>query len=158
MLSFIALFVVTNYALIRKDIVSVFVSEELRTILHGPIPLSDPFKLLANIGAIALIVGVGILWANRSRSEDEQGSKATFHDWFLIGLIMSVGLTGLGAEIIRLLGIPSFAYFVYFIHLVSVFMLFLYMPYTKFAHMVYRLVAMSFERFRESSFVRPAVK
>jgi quinone-modifying oxidoreductase subunit QmoC len=158
MLSFIALFVVTNYALIRKDIVSVFVSEELRAILHGPIPLSDPFKLLANIGAIALIVGVGILWANRSRSEDEQGSKATFHDWFLIGLIMSVGLTGLGAEIIRLLGIPSFAYFVYFIHLVSVFMLFLYMPYTKFAHMVYRLVAMSFERFRESSFVRPAVK
>jgi quinone-modifying oxidoreductase subunit QmoC len=157
LLSFIALFVVTNYGLLRKDIVSLFVSEEMRAVLHGPIPLADPFKLLANIGAIALIVGIGILWVNRSKSEDEKGAKATFYDWFLIGLIMTVGVTGLGAELIRLLAIPSFAYFVYFIHLVSVFMLFLYMPYTKFAHMVYRLVAMAFENYRESSFVKPAV-
>lgn len=157
MLSFVALFVVTNYGLLRKDIVSLFVSEEMRAILHGPIPLSDPFKLLANVGAIALIVGVGILWANRSKSEAEQGARATFHDWFLIGLIMSVGISGLGAELIRLLGVPSFAYFVYFIHLVSVFMLFLYMPYTKFAHMIYRTVAMAFEKYRDSNFVNPAV-
>jgi len=157
LLSFVALFVVTNYALIRKDIVSLFVSEELRTILHGPLALSDPFKMLGNIGAIALIVGVGILWANRSKSEDEQGASATFYDWFLIGLIMSVGLSGLGAEVMRLLGVPSFAYFVYFIHLVSVFMLFLYMPYTKFAHMVYRTVAMAFEKYRESNFAKPAI-
>jgi quinone-modifying oxidoreductase subunit QmoC len=158
MLSFVALFVVTNYGLLRKDIISLFVSEETRAILHGPIPLSDPFKVLANIGAIALIVGIGILWANRSRSEDLQGAQATFYDWFLIGLIMTVGISGLGAELLRLLGIPSFAYFIYFIHLVSIFMLFLYMPYTKFAHMVYRTVAMAFERYRESGFVKPAVE
>ena len=157
LLSFVALFVVTNYGLIRKDIVSLFVSEEMRAILHGPIPLADPFKLLANVGAIALIVGIGILWANRSKSEDEQGAKATFYDWFLIGLIMTVGVSGLGSELIRLLGVPSLAYFVYFVHLVSIFMLFLYMPYTKFAHMTYRLVAMSFEKYRDSSFVKPAV-
>lgn len=156
LLSFIALFIVTNYALLRKDIVSLFVNEELRAVLHGPIPLSDPFKILANIGAIALIVGVGILWANRSMSEEEQGTTPTFYDWFLIGEIMAVGITGLGAELVRLLGIPSFAYFLYFLHLVSVFMLFLYMPYTKFAHMIYRTVAMAFERYRESSFVKPA--
>jgi quinone-modifying oxidoreductase subunit QmoC len=157
MLSFVALFVVTNYGLLRKDIISLFVSEEMRAILHGPIPLSDPFKVLANIGAIALIVGIGILWLNRSRSEDQQGSQATFYDWFLIGVIMTVGVSGLGAELLRLLGVPSFAYFIYFIHLVSIFMLFLYMPYTKFAHMVYRIVAMAFERYRESGFVKPVV-
>lgn len=158
LLSFIALFVVTNYAFLRKDVFSLFVSEEMRLILHGPLPLSDPFKLLANIGAIALIVGVGILWANRSRSEEEQGTVPTFYDWFLIGEIMAVGITGLGAELVRLLGIPSFAYFLYFLHLVSVFMLFLYMPYTKFAHMIYRTVAMTFEKYRESGFVKTAAE
>lgn len=154
LLSFIALFVVTNYGFIRKDIVAAILNDPA---LHGPIPLYDPFKLLANIGAIALIVGVGILWANRSQAEEEQGTTATFYDWFLIGEIMAVGITGLGAELIRLLGIPSFAYFLYFLHLVSVFMLFLYMPYTKFAHMVYRTVAMAFERYRQSAFVNPVV-
>lgn len=155
-LAFIALLFVTGYSFISKDVISLFVSEELRTSLHGPIPMANPVKLLANIGAIALIIGVGILWANRSRVEDEQGTTPTFYDWFLIGEIMAVGITGLGAEVIRLLGIPSFAYFLYFLHLVSVFMLFLYMPYTKFAHMVYRTVAMAFEKYRESPFVNPA--
>ena len=45
-------------------------------------------------------------------------------------------------------------------------MLFLYMPYTKFAHIVYRTIALAFERYRESSFavkdsltaIFPAVK
>lgn len=154
LLSFIALFVVTNYGFIRKDIVAAILNDPT---LHGPIPLYDPFKLLANIGAIALIVGVGILWANRSQAEEEQGTTATFYDWFLIGEIMVVGVTGLGAELVRLLGIPAFAYFLYFLHLVSVFMLFLYMPYTKFAHMVYRTVAMAFEKYRQSAFVNPVV-
>ncbi|MBU0673613.1 MAG: quinone-interacting membrane-bound oxidoreductase complex subunit QmoC [Proteobacteria bacterium] len=147
-LAFIGLFIVTNYAFIVKDIIGYFVEG-----LHGPIAMGNPIKILANISAIAMIVGVGILWANRSNTEESQGSSPTFYDWFLIGVIMAVGITGLGAELIRLLGIPSFAYFFYYMHLVSIFMLFFYMPYTKFAHMVYRTVAMAFERYRESGFV-----
>jgi len=147
-----ALFAVTNYGFVRKDIIGIF-----NPAMHGPIPLYDPFKILANVAAIALIIGIGIIWANRSRMEDEQGVSRTFYDWFLIGEIMTVGVTGFGAEIVRLLGLPSLAYFLYFIHLVSVFMLFFYMPYTKFAHMAYRTFAMAFERFRESSFVKRSV-
>jgi hypothetical protein len=41
-----------------------------------------------------------------------------------------------------------------FMHLVSVMRLFLYMPYTKFAHIVYRIMAMCFEKFRESGFAQ----
>ena len=146
-LSFIGLFVVTNYALIRKDIIGSFVEG-----LHGPLSQADPFKILANVSAIALIVGVGILWANRSKMEEEQNITPTFYDWFLIGEIMAVGVTGLTAEMTRLIGIPVLAYLFYYLHLVSIFMLFLYMPYTKFAHMVYRTFAMAFEKYRESSF------
>lgn len=149
LLSFIGLFIVTNYAFIRKDIVGMFVDG-----LHGPLALTDPFKILANVSAIAFIVGIGILWTNRSRTEEENNASPTFYDWFLIGEIMAVGVTGFCAELTRLLGIPVLAYLFYYLHLVSVFMLFLYMPYTKFAHMVYRTVAMAFEKYRESGFAQ----
>lgn len=154
LLSFIGLFAVTTYSFMRKDVISLFVSKELAHVLHGPIPLSDPFKILANISAIALIVGVGILWSNRLRMQDEQKVAATFFDWFLIVEIMAVGVTGLMAELSRLIDVAPLAYLFYYMHLVSVLMLFIYMPYTKFAHLVYRTVAMAFERYRESGFVK----
>ena len=147
--AFIGLFIVTAYSMIRKDVIGTFVEG-----LHAPLSLADPFKLLANISGIALVVGIGILWMNRSRMEEENNATPTFYDWFLIGEIMTVGVTGMGAEITRLLGIPVLAYLFYFLHLVAVFMLFLYMPYTKFAHMVYRTFAMAFEKYRESSFAK----
>ena len=102
---------------------------------------------------VALIVGVGILWSNRSRMEEEQGVTPTFYDWFLIWEIMAVGVTGLLAELSRLVGVAVPAYLFYYLHLVAVMMLFLYMPYTKFAHMVYRTVGMAFEKYRESGFI-----
>lgn len=153
LLSFIGLFIVTTYGMIRKDIIGMFVEG-----LHGPLPLYDPFKILANVSAIAFIIGIGILWANRTRMEEENNTTPTFYDWFLIGKIMAVGVTGLCAELTRLLGIPVLAYMFYFLHLVSVFMLFLYMPYTKFAHMVYRTFAMAFEKYRESSFAKSTME
>lgn len=58
------------------------------------------------------------------------------------------GVTGLGAELLRWMNFPALGYMVYFMHLVSVMMLFIYMPYTKFAHIVYRITAMCFEKFR----------
>ena len=148
-LSFVGLFIVINYAFVRKDIVGMFVEG-----MHGPLSLVDPFKVLANISAVALIIGIGILWANRARMEEEQNSSPTFYDWFLIGEIMAVGVTGLAAELTRLVGIPVLAYLFYYLHLVSVFMLFIYMPYTKFAHLAYRTFAMAFEKYRESTFVK----
>lgn len=74
------------------------------------------------------------------------------HDWFLIWEITAAGVTGLGAELLRWAGVPTIGYIVYFLHLVSVMMLFLYMPYTKFAHLAYRTMAMCFEKCRVSGF------
>ena len=148
-LAFIGLFIVTNYGFVRKDIFGMF-----NPALHGPLSLMDPFKILANISAVAMIVGIFILWSNRKKDEAATGATATFYDWFLICEIAAVGITGIAAEITRLAGMVVPAYLSYYLHLVSVFMLFLYMPYTKFAHMVYRTFAMAFEKYRESNFVK----
>ncbi len=149
LLAFLALFFVTVYSAVSQDLLGIFIPS-----LHGPMSLMNPVKILANVAAIALIVGIGILWGNRSRAEQEGQASHTFYDWFLIWMIMGVGVTGLLAEIFRLIGVVSLGYLIYYLHLISVMMLFLYMPYTKFAHLVYRTFAMAFERYRESAYVK----
>ncbi|PIE57974.1 MAG: heterodisulfide reductase [Desulfobulbus propionicus] len=149
LLSFCGLFIVTIYSAFTQDVIGIFIPS-----MHGPISMWNPFKVLANVSAVALLVGIGILWMNRTKMEAEGKASNTFYDWFLIWIIASVGATGLGAEVLRLTGIPSLGYVVYYLHLVSIMMLFLYLPYTKFAHIVYRTFAMAFERYRESAYVK----
>ncbi|MBE0583781.1 MAG: quinone-interacting membrane-bound oxidoreductase complex subunit QmoC [Desulfofustis sp.] len=153
MLAFIGLFIVTCWSLLKNDVLGLIWPS-----LHGPLPLYDPFKILANVSAIALLFGIYVLWSNRSKAESEGASSKTFYDWFLIWMIMAVGVTGFGAQIIRWINIPSLGYFVYFLHLVSVMMLFLYLPYTKFAHIAFRTTAMAFERYRSSAFGKPIIE
>lgn len=149
MLAFIGLAIVTAYSAFKQDVLGIWIPS-----LHGPLSLIDPFKILANVSAIAMVIGIGILWGDRAASEEKSGAKPTYYDWFLIYEIMAVAVTGIGAELCRLLGIPALAYFMYYLHLVAVLALFLYMPYTKFAHLVYRTVAMAFERYSQSGFVK----
>ncbi|SDP26038.1 quinone-interacting membrane-bound oxidoreductase complex subunit QmoC [Desulforhopalus singaporensis] len=149
MLSFIGLFIVTLWSLLKQDVLGLIWPS-----LHGPLPLMDPFKLLANVSAIALLFGIVVLWNNRKKAEAELDTQATFYDWFLIWEITAVGVTGLGAELLRWGGMPTLGYIIYFLHLVSVMMLFLYLPYTKLAHLVYRTTAYAFEKYRESQFVK----
>lgn len=149
MYAFIGLAMVTAYSAFKQDVLGAFIPS-----MHGPLSLIDPFKVLANVSAIAMIIGVGILWGNRAAAEEKSGVTPTYYDWFLLYEIMAVGVTGISAELTRLIGIPPLAYAIYYLHLVAVLMLFLYMPYTKFAHLVYRTFAMAFERYRKSSFVK----
>jgi quinone-modifying oxidoreductase subunit QmoC len=151
MWAFIGLFFVTGYSFFTQDMLGQFIEG-----MHGPMSMLNPVKMLANVAAVAMIFGAAILWGNRTRMEEDGKAVSTFYDWFLIWMIMAVGTTGLGSELMRLVGLPKIGYLVYYLHLVSVMMLFLYMPYTKFAHLVYRTCALTFERYRESAYVKNA--
>lgn len=148
LLAFIGLLIVTTYGFIRKDMIGI-----INPAMHGPIPLWDPIKILANVSALAMIYGIFILWGKRANDERTSGVNGTFYDWFLIYEIAVVGVSGLLAELSRLSGIGIIAYLSYYVHLVAIMMLFMYMPYTKFAHIVYRTFAMAFERYRVSNYV-----
>lgn len=149
MLAFIGLFIVTSWSLLKNDVLGL-----VWPALHGPMLLVDPFKILANVSAIALLFGIAVLWSNRKKAEQELGTQVTFYDWFLIWEITAVGVTGLSAELLRWAGAPTVGYLVYFLHLVSIMMLFLYLPYTKFAHLIYRTAAYTFEKYRDSAFAQ----
>ena len=126
-LGFIGAFILTCWSAFRQDLLGLIWPS-----FHGPIPLTDPFKIFANISAIALLYGIWVLWRNRLELEKKGKANRTFYDWFLIWEITVVGVTGLGAELLRWMNLPTVGYIVYFMHLVSIMMLFIYMPYTKF--------------------------
>ena len=66
---------------------------------------------------------------------------STYFDWFFLLTLVGVALTGILSEIMRLAQFALLMYSVYFVHLLLIFALFLYAPYSKFAHLAYRTVA-----------------
>ncbi|SHJ11934.1 quinone-interacting membrane-bound oxidoreductase complex subunit QmoC [Halodesulfovibrio aestuarii] len=114
-------------------------------ILHTPLHLLNPVKLVANLGAIALIVGMAIL-TNTRRGKDPEKTKSNYYDWYLLNVIWAVALTGVLSELFRLAAIPQIAYSVYYVHLVAVWMLFAYLPWSKLGHVVYRTIALTYVR------------
>jgi len=110
-----------------------------------PLSLINPVKMLANIGGIVLIVG--LVYMTRARlNADPKNVTNSYYDWYLIGVIWVVVVTGFLAQIFRLADAAPLAYSVYYLHLISVFMLFAYLPWSKLAHLVYRTVALAYAR------------
>ncbi|PIE70513.1 MAG: heterodisulfide reductase [Deltaproteobacteria bacterium] len=133
--SFIALFVVTNIFFV---VLYVFH-------LPGPYSQLNPVKWLANIGGVALVIGSLLMIKNRLGKGDDQPS--TYKDWYILGIVLGLGVTGLMAEMTRLAGSAFLAYFTYYLHLILIFNLFAFLPFSKMAHLVYRFVAMVYEEY-----------
>ena len=140
--AFLALMVVTGLIAVAHWGGKVIPAIDL---LHTPLNLLNPVKILANLGAIALIVGMAIL-TNTRRGKDPEKTKSNYYDWYLLNVIWVVALTGVLAELFRLAAIPQIAYSVYYVHLVAVWMLFAYLPWSKLGHIVYRTIALTYVR------------
>jgi quinone-modifying oxidoreductase subunit QmoC len=112
-----------------------------------PLPLLHPYKLLGNISAVALVVGAGILVVTRLKDPDRAGSSTAF-DSFFTTVVALVIATGVVVELVRLVAAstPALAVGLYVLHLGVVTTLFLTFPYSKFAHMLYRTLAMVHEQ------------
>lgn len=132
--SFIALFIVTSVFFIALYILG----------QPGPYSQLNPVKWLANIAGVALIIGGFLLIKKRLDKTDQ---VSVYKDWYLLGLVLALGLTGLGTEITRLAGWAGVSYTIYFLHLMFVFCLFAYTPFSKLAHLVYRTVAMTYDAY-----------
>jgi quinone-modifying oxidoreductase subunit QmoC len=146
---FIALFIVTVWAVFDLYLMPLLGIDSLY-----PFDLLHPMKILANVGGILLIVGAGRAILTRRNAPDDGYHQSTSFDWIFVWLLFLVGVTGFVVEIFRFVaegsaGAEAYAssyafpaYSIYFVHLVLVFGLLVYLPYSKFAHMWYRLVAM----------------
>jgi len=115
-----------------------------------PWPLWHPVKILGNVSGAAVLIACGVFLYRRLKDKEKAG-KSTYSDWLFLWILALTTLTGFLSEILRLADIPPLAYWVYFIHLVFIFGLLVYIPYSKFAHLVYRFVAMLYSSSRASS-------
>jgi quinone-modifying oxidoreductase subunit QmoC len=128
---FIGLFIVTNCFFFAEWILHI----------EGPYSQLNPVKWLGNAAGIALVIGAVLLIKSRLNDTD---SKASYADWYLLGLALALGLTGMLTQMTRLAGMETATYAIYFVHLVAIWCLFAYTPFTKLAHLVYRTTAMAY--------------
>ena len=112
--------------------------------IHGPYSQLHPIKILANVSGIALIIGAALLMKQRMDKTDE---VSTYKDWYLLWLVLGLGVTGMLAELTRLADAAFLTYLIYFIHLMMVFHLIAFLPFSKLAHLVYRTVAMAYNEY-----------
>jgi quinone-modifying oxidoreductase subunit QmoC len=113
-----------------------------------PVPISHWVKWLGNLSAIALVLGGALLLVNRLSSGDKLVGATTAFDRFFLWLVLAVIGSGVLTEVLRFTpgtG-PMLALSIYIIHLGVVLCLFLTLPYSKFAHFVYRTLAITHQK------------
>ena len=110
-----------------------------------PLPFWHPFKIVGNVAAIFLMVGGFWLLINRLRVDSPAGTSSAYDNFFL-AVVLTVVVTGVLTEAARYWFSPDLAVWIYIVHLASIMCLFGTFPYCKFAHILYRTLAMVHER------------
>jgi quinone-modifying oxidoreductase subunit QmoC len=112
---------------------------------HVPLGITHPVKILGALSGTAMVVGCLMLLYRRWTQKDNVGADG-FADQLFLYVIFLTALTGMTSWLTRLTGIAWLAYVNYFVHIVCVYFLLWYMPYSKFAHMFYRGLAIVYAR------------
>ena len=110
----------------------------------GPYPQLNPIKWLANIAGVSLVIGSGLMIKNRLANKDQ---VTAYKDWFILGVVFILGLSGMLTQMARLAHLEYISYALYYVHLIAIFNLFAFLPFSKMAHLVYRLTAMAYAEY-----------
>ncbi|HEY8621815.1 MAG TPA: 4Fe-4S dicluster domain-containing protein [Dermatophilaceae bacterium] len=110
-----------------------------------PIPLWYPSRLIGTIAGVALVYGVSMFMVNRVRKVNRAAQFTTASDWLLLVLLWITGATGFFIEVaLYLPDAPAWGYWFFLFHVAVAMELMLLLPFTKFAHAMYRPVALFF--------------
>ena len=125
----------------------------------GPLPLTNPVRVLGNLGGVMLLVGLLAALYRIGANSDKR--EITFGpDYLLIALLLIAGVTGFLTEFVSEWNATEWAYGVYALHLLGSAALLLLAPFTKFIHAFGRSVIRLSERYLEAlsqaALVRPA--
>jgi quinone-modifying oxidoreductase subunit QmoC len=146
---FLALCVVTFWVITGQH------NPLIRSEFVYPFSFFSLWKILANLGGLVLLFGcVWMVWERLERRE--KAGSSTYFDWvFLLGLAL-VAFTGFVSEGMHYLRLVPHRHVAYFIHLVLAFAVLVYLPYSKFAHLLYRAIAMVYAEYSGRTVAAPA--
>ncbi len=109
------------------------------------VPLWYPTRLLGTVAGASLVYGVTMFAVKRVRRVNRAAAVSTAADWLLLVLLWITGVSGFLIEVaLYLPSAPAWGYWVFLFHVAVAMELMLLMPVTKFAHAVYRPVALFF--------------
>jgi quinone-modifying oxidoreductase subunit QmoC len=111
-----------------------------------PFSFWSPWKILANLGGIAVLAGIFLMIRDRFKDTERTGSGSYF-DWLLLTTILIVVFTGFFTEVLHYVRLEPHRHLAYFVHLIFVLALILYLPYSKLAHVFYRTTALVYAEY-----------
>ena len=110
-----------------------------------PVPIWYPVRLLGTVAGLLLVYGATMLIVQRFRGEERSVRHSTAADWTFLALVWITGVTGFAIELaLYLPTAPVWGYWVFLFHVAVAMELVLLAPFMKFAHAVYRPVALFF--------------
>jgi ferredoxin len=107
------------------------------------VPIWYPVRLLGTLAGILFVYGITVVMIKRLLKAEESTAISTPSDWSFLILLWLAAMTGFALELAIYLPEPHlWSYWMLLAHLVFVAELFLLAPFTKFAHVVYRPIAL----------------
>ena len=108
-----------------------------------PVPLWYPIRLLGSLSGLLLTYGVTVVLWRRARKADASMKTSNFSDWSFLTMMWIAAVTGFLLEVsLYLPQAPVWGYWMMLVHVVLAMELVLLAPFTKFAHVFYRTVAL----------------
>ena len=108
-----------------------------------PEPLWNPTRLLGTLAGVLVLFGTTRALVSRIKKPDKYSSHSLLSDWLFLWLLLLGTVTGFVVEIALYLPRGTvWGYLVFLIHVILGMEVVLLFPFTKFAHAVYRPVAL----------------
>jgi len=108
-----------------------------------PDPLWYPTRMLGNVAGLILMYGTSLAIIYRFTKPDKYYSHSLLSDWLFLWLLFLAGLTGFIVELAIYLPTGTiWGYVIFFVHVVIGMEIVVLLPFTKFAHAVYRPLAL----------------
>ena len=113
-------------------------------------PITHPQRWLGYYATLVLLVCTIEIIIGRIKKREQIHKFSDFSDWMFPILLFLTTVTGILVHIFRYMGLPLATYYTYAIHLViAVAMLVIEVPFGKWAHLLYRPLAVFFQKVRE---------
>jgi ferredoxin len=104
-----------------------------------------PPRLLGTVAGISLVYGASVFILNRLRRATESVKVSHASDWLFLVLLWITGVSGFALELaLYLPQAPVWGYWVFLFHVAVAMELMLLLPFIKFAHVIYRPIALFF--------------
>ena len=120
------------------------------------VPIWYPVRLLGTLAGLLFVYGVTVLLIRRWRAADKSHSYSRPADWIFLTLLWLSGMTGFIIEVaLYLPSAPIWGYWIFLFHVSVSMVLLLLLPFTKFAHAIYRIVALYIHALKPIAEVKP---